>query len=532
MEKKHSITIELVVGLLTVSFLIYALRSMLIFGETTLLHDNVLWRFPTFHFFTENIMNGHYPLWNPFSHGGEPFYPLLMVSGKLFDPLTLAVIYLIQFFSDDIFLLFNWNHFILSLIMLFGVYILLRPVAKHLFIRLTLIVILPYSSFMLCSFRQPGFIFMFVWATYTLYFLLRIVYYKDYRWHNWLFFSAFAGLNCQAYLFVGIGMFLLFFIIGILVFRRDLLKALLQENKIAFKFAAACIITLTMMMPNIVLMSEKDNYVYPARMVDKTIFDGTPQYAPMQTEGTPEDIVKGINMSYRFISHTGTFSTIWDFIQTISPEGNYFISNEPGKWGKPSEAYMYLGLLPWAVALLGMVTGRHGLKKVFLFILLAFGLLMLGPAGGLHRCLYYIYPPLWFIRHTHSLVLFFLLAFLYFYVLGMNSIISKLEHAPFSNNINYHGIIAAILFSVFFVCLVFWMTQLKYPFSNYLFVFIFLIIAVGWRLRHELGKTGLYISLIASHIILVLIFYFEPMLFIKKVVLFTGLPLALFLLIK
>ena len=81
---------------------------------------------------------------------------------------------------------------------------------------------------------------------------------------------------------------------------------------------------------------------------------------------------------------------------------------------------MYLGLLPWAIAMLGLVAGRHDMKKLWLLILLCSGLLMLGPHGGLHRLLYYTYPPMWLVRHTHAFVLFFIFALLYFYVLGLN----------------------------------------------------------------------------------------------------------------
>ena len=71
--KEHPAIIEAMVGFLALTYSIYSLRSMLIFGRTTLIHDNFYWYYPIFHFFSENIISGHYPLWNPFSHGGEPF---------------------------------------------------------------------------------------------------------------------------------------------------------------------------------------------------------------------------------------------------------------------------------------------------------------------------------------------------------------------------------------------------------------------------------------------------------------------------
>ena len=138
-------------------------------------------------------------------------------------------------------------------------------------------------------------------------------------------------------------------------------------------------------------------------------------------------------MSYNLIAFTGTFSSIWDFIQIIAPDGNKHI-RWPGRegWGRPSEAYIYIGLLPWAIALLGLIAGRHDLKRVWLLILVCFALIMLGPPGGLHRLLYYIYPPMWFVRHTHTFVLFFTFALLYFLYHRCKSYLFCMGRASFS----------------------------------------------------------------------------------------------------
>ena len=142
---------------------------MLLFGTATLAHDNLSWGYPIFHFFAENIIHGQFPFWNPFSHAGEPFYPLIL-SIRLLEPITLLAIYIGQFITDDIVMLFNWNRFIQSIMMAFGVYIVFRPLAKNLFIRLTLIPILLYSSFMLGSFWQDLIINQFMWVPFIAFF--------------------------------------------------------------------------------------------------------------------------------------------------------------------------------------------------------------------------------------------------------------------------------------------------------------------------------------------------------------------------
>jgi hypothetical protein len=443
--KKYAAVIEAAIGILAVAFLIYRMRSLLLSGETTLIHDNLLWNYPVFQFFAENIINGHFPFWDPFSHAGEPFYPILGQM-RLFEPITLLVIYFGKFISADIVMLFNWNRFIQSLVMAFGVYIVLRPLGEHLFIRLSLIPILLYSSFMLGSFRQDAIVNQFLLVPFVTYFLLRIVYYKDYRWHNWLLLASLIGLNWQSYFFTGIWIFLLFFSVGIIFFRKDLLTELSKARMVMPKLAVAAFIVFAMAMPNIVLMMERDKYVFTARMVDFSKMQA-PEGAPLQYEVGPSSVsVSGINMSYKSITFTGTFSTVWDFIQIISPDGNNYI-RWPSRirWGDPSEAYMYLGFLPWAIALLGLVIGRHDLKRVWLLVFVGFGLLMLGPSGGVHRLLYYIYPPMWLVRHTHAFVLFFIFAFLYFYVLGFNHIFSTWGSQLFPSN-SSQGILGRVNF--------------------------------------------------------------------------------------
>jgi hypothetical protein len=543
---RYSVVVEAIVGIIAVAYLIYVIRSMLIFGKTTLAHDNILWNYPIFQFFAENIINGHFPLWNPFEHGGEPFYPILGQI-RLFEPVALLIIFLGQFITNDIVMLFNWNRFIQSLVMAFGVYIVFRPLAANLFIRLSLVPILLYSSVMFGSFQQDAILNQFLWIPFVTYFLLRIIYYKDYHWRNWLMLACVIGINWQSYFFVGTWVFLLFFSVGIMLFRKDLITELFNAKLIIPKLAVLAFVIFAMATPNVALILEMDKYIFPARIIDFTSYEGEiPQGGPIQYEaGHSFDTVHSIIMPYKNIVFTGTFSTIWDFIQIISPDGNKHI-RWPGRnlWGEPSEAYIYLGFLPWAIALLGLVAGRNDFKRVWLLILIAFGLLMLGPPGGLQRLLYYIYPPMWFVRHTHTFVLFFIFALLYFYVLGFNHIFRTWQGAVFSHH-NAQGLLsrfikngkvcrlaALFMISACIVASVYLMTQLIYPATNYMFVFIILILAVGWFMRKDLGEKGLYASLIISHIVIILIFSPNTFKFIRSIILSIGLPLVLFLFMK
>ncbi|MDR4503620.1 MAG: YfhO family protein [Candidatus Scalindua sp.] len=580
-KRRNSFIIEVGAGISGIAILIFLLRSMLIFGETTLMHDGFYWTYPISQFFEESVLNGEFPFWNPYTHGGEPFYPLL-AQVRLYEPISLVLIYVMKFVTSDLVMMYVWNHFIKMILMAIGVYIVYRPWTKHLFIRLSLIPILLFSSFMLAPFHQEGIINQFMWVPYITYFLLRIVYYRDYRWYSWLLLSGFIGLNWQSYFFTGTWIFFLFFALGVVFFHRDCLKDLVKSKGLIPKFTVSTIIVLVMMAPNIVLMLEKERFIFPARMmklVDSR--NGAPHAAYLQYEGKPENLVEGINMSYNAITKTGSFATMWDFIQIIAPDGNKHIPWSGRKsWGNSSEAFMYLGLLPWAIAILGMVVGKHALKKVWLFVLIGFGLLMLGPPGGIHMLLYYAYPPMRFVRHTSPLVLFFTFSLIFFFVLGLNHIFltwrgyvfsedakgcvpnrslarkrnypsdvggshdrSVIEEysgdnlvithkAPFWENRDYRNAIAFLLFCFCVPITVYWYTEPAFLSTLYLIV-LTLVVVVLAGIFYKCQKTKWqYLSLIVSHISLVLFLTENRMEFICHVLLAFIIPVGIFFFIK
>ncbi len=534
MKEKHSVIIEITAAVVAVAFLIYFLRSMLLYGETTLMHDSIH-GYPYFQYFVENIINASWPFWNPFSHGGEPFY-FMIEHRRLLEPVTLLTIYLTQFFTHDAVLILGWNTLVLSIGMVTGIYILLRSYADNLFIRLTLIPILLYSSIFLCSFRQACFLLLFMWVPYIAYFLLRIVWKKDHRWHNWLILGCLIGLNWQSYYFVGVCIFLLFFSIGVAFFQRSLFVELLKTKSVLPKFIVAAVIILFMMAPNIVLLLEKDRLVFPARMMTSVDNGGTKKYQQaeyMSYEGKPSNLNKSIIMPYSVIARTGVFSKIWDFIQFISPDGNrHNLWPDRKWWGFPSEAYMYIGILPWAIAILGMVMGRHELKRVWFVILVGFGFLMLGPPGVLHKVLYYVYPPVWFIRHTCLFVLFFVFAVLFFYVLGLNYIFTTWRKPLLTvdNKGRFLKRSSVIAFSVCIVTSVYLVTRTE----NHLMVFPFIcfVLGIGWILRKSAGRERLCAGLITSHIAVVAILTNNTLKFCIYTFIVFVIPLSLYLYIK
>jgi hypothetical protein len=415
--------LEILSGFVSVAVLVWAMRDALIQGRSTFAHDVLYWIYPWYQFSAESLLQGRLPWWNPFTHGGEPFYPLL-AQMRFLDPTTFAVLFIGSLFTSDILTIFAWDRFVRGLVFVVGSYLLLRQWALHTLTRCSLFPILLFSSFFLSSLRQDAISGHFIWVPFIMLLMFRIVYSREYGWPNWLMLGGLGGLNWQSYFFAGTWVFLLLFLFGTMIFHRQLAVGLMRARGVAVKLSVTAAIVGAMLLPNLVLVAEQDRFVFPARMLDRSTKSGPPLGGSQYWEpGQHAEAEQALVMSYEHVRLTGTNSRFMDFFQLITPFGNKHASGKG--WGEPSEAFMYFGLWVYAGALWGLLAGQHVLKRIWIVLIMGFGLLMLGPSGGLHQVLYYFYLPLWFVRHTHALVLFFSIALLYFYVLGGNSFLQE-----------------------------------------------------------------------------------------------------------
>lgn len=430
---------EVLVGAVVTFALVWIMRAALIQGETILAHDNLYWGYPVFQFYAEAILQGRFPLWNPFSHGGEPFYPLLVMP-RLFDPSTFVVIKLGSLMTDDLVMLFNWDRFVKGIIIAVGTCLLLRQWAEHQLTRLALIPVVILSSYHLMNFRQVGVPDQFITAPFVLWLTHRILCDRDRRWRMWISLAVLLGMNMQGYFFSGIWTFLFLFFLGVALFRRDLIGPFLTKPALVSRLTALALILAIMCLPNLALIKEKREFVFPARMWNEPYEGKKPEGGPQQYEPGPHAVGDdSIVMTYGFVAHTGTFSKVYDFLQVLAPYGNRFINPTGTAWGDPSEAFMYFGMLTYLGAIFGLVHGRHDLKRVWMVAGVGMGLLLLGPVGGLHPLLFHVYPPLWFVRHTHIMVSFFGLTVLFFFVLGCNRLTQYLSQSSVENRASRVG---------------------------------------------------------------------------------------------
>jgi len=530
---------ELLAWIASVGFLLYQARSAFFLGRSAIGHDNLYWFYPIYQFFGSSLLHGRFPYWDPFTHGGGALYPILLQL-RLLEPVSYLVLALGSLATHDLVTLFNWDRLARGLVGAVGAYVLLRRVTTHWPVRLLLPPLLVWSSMQLTVFRQTGVIDQFGSAPWAAHFALRIVHERDFRWRNWIGFAVFTGTAWQSYHFAGLWILLLFLGIGFLLFRREDLSAVRRAPQLISKVTLMALVIGVMALPNAVLFAERNQYVFPARMLDHSYAGRRPLGEPLQYEPTPSSQpVDAIIMPFGLVEYTGTFSSGWDFVQLLTPKANPHVQGRGASlFGRPSEAFMYLGLLGYLGSLWGLAAGRHRLKHVWLLVTLAFGLLMLGPSGGVHWLLQW-YPALWGIRHTHVFASFFVLGMLFFFVLGCNQLLGERDgsaregtgetHAARRSRIIQIGCSVALALAV-----AIWLqvtTVLRpLPVVHWEVILLLAPIALLGFARRELGASGIFLTILAAHLGLVLVHTPDPVQFLGRAGFFLALP-AVFLLV-
>lgn len=421
MKQNHQndILLEVIATLLCIGYLIFTMRSTLFFGTTTLTHDNLYWDLPIFHYFAEGIRNRALPLWNPYSHGGEPLLPAYLQL-RMLDPTSFITAWFGQYFTNDLITLFAWDRLIKALIGAIGVYLLLRQWTSSRLVKYSLIPIVFWSSLTLSSLNQNGILDEFYCAPYLAFFVFRILYARDYRLQNWVGSGLSFGVCLQSYFFAGSVILVTFILFGFAVTRRADLSALIRDRRNFSGATLAAVMILAMSGPLLFMFLTKGDFSFVARGLPEGWESMSPNGGPFGYDlGPQENVPDSLIMPYKMIYYSGTFAYVVDFAGLLVPPFRYLE-------GYNSDSIQFLGSLVLLGAVIGAVSGRHPLKQVWGIIGVSFGLLILGAYGGLHWLLYKIYPPLWFIRHTHLLVNFFLMAVLFFYVLGAEFILQRL----------------------------------------------------------------------------------------------------------
>jgi len=532
-RRRADLLLEILLFIGAAAVLAAWLRKALFLGQRTLAHDHLYWGLPTYSFYADGALNGRLPLWNPFTHCGEPFYPALLQL-RLLDPVTPLMLFIGRAFTSDLFTLYAWDRFIRGLFLAVGIYALLRPQARHRATRIALLMLVLWSSVQWASFRQMALADQFLFAPWIALLFLRIVHARDQRWGIWILAAVAFGLNFQSYFFSGVTLLLLFLAVGYATCYRRRARRFLRSPEVLSRAAVALVILMLMALPNIALYLSSKDLLPTVRVLTRQPFtftatDGenlrtsellrtlSPQGGSSEFEPRPSAAVSHRwTLSYSIVYLTGSFSSMSDYLQMLAPlAGNHATAHEHF-WGRPSEAFLYLGQIPYAVALLGLVAGRGRLKRMWLLILAVFFFLSLGPDGGVHAALYWILPPLWFIRHTQDFSLFVALALLYFFVLGAEHLLAPRGRPLFRAHerggpVSLGGLrpelvrpIAGTSLTLLLAAVWLITAHLQFPFSLYQAVLIPGALIVAATLRRAAGEAWLFWALLLGQVLAVI----------------------------
>lgn len=354
--------------------------------KLTVSHDTFRTGYGIFAYFFDCLHKGLLPLWNPYSNCGEPFFVVNLAFLHLWDPSALILLLIGRFIKVDIFFLYELHFLLLFLIFISGCYLLFRYIARYKLSAFIAFITITFSSISVSYLRQLGLILHIYTLPWILLFTLKFIDQNEKRYLLGL--SLFLALTLQSYGLMYTVIFLAIFFFSLLLFNSEefikLLFKRIRENYKTILLAIIFLFLLTLkVLPEIFYM----NKIIPVSRIDVTY---------------------------------SAYSKPWDFLALLAPYyySIYFLYDTKIM----SEAFLYIGLFPLFLSIVGIFLGRHRYKFAFLFTLFLTGLLMLGDKTIFYS-LFVKYIPLFsIIRNMHIFSSFFIFCLCYFVCLGADVI--------------------------------------------------------------------------------------------------------------
>jgi len=387
-----------------ISILFFIFFNKLLNGQDMFSHDSIRW-YGVYHFLADSLSNGIFPYWDPYDFGGQPFYYNLGIL-RLYEPITIAFIFLGKLLSISFLTLYHWEYMFRIWFTALGVYLCFRQFNKYALSNLLVFGVFLFSSFTITALRQNGILYVFCWAPWALWFLLRLL--KNFNIYNLVGFSFFVGISLSSYQGAYLLTYLFIFIATLFINHLEDIIKIFKRKKNILLILLGVVLVVLLSLPLWTVAIEQGKIVPTARLDDKA------------------SISKGINLDYDSIAKAGTHSNTADFLELIFPAAarGFFAGGFNGVINV-SECFLYIGISTLILCFFGArVKSKYRLN--FLLTLVLTGLLMLGPKAGVHEILYFIFYPLRITRHMHLFSGFFIFTFFYFVGQGMDFILDKL----------------------------------------------------------------------------------------------------------
>jgi len=332
----------------------------LFLGEKTFSHDSLVW-FGSFYYYIENIKNGSFPYWDPYSLTGTLFYPNISGYGLL-DPTVLLCALVSKIADISVLTLFIYVRLCRIVLFVVGAFYLFRHLSRNSVVSVLSAGVLLFTV-TIQNDHQPMMDICFS-LPFALFLLLRLLDTIEIRTrYFYLFgFTLVTGVTMNMY----IPSFYLFNIVcfSIALFitgRYDLRRVLLAfaEPKMLW-CAAACLLLVTMMAspPLVVslLDTTKEGELFAiAKLVDSD--DGN--FKEMMATDFGGDLFFD-----KLRQHMASFITYGSVLNLLYPDTAGIHFRPPGDIAPGGQLYM--GVVPIVLIIVGLVYARAHMKFLVL----------------------------------------------------------------------------------------------------------------------------------------------------------------------
>lgn len=366
--------------------------------DTTFMHDSIFW-YGGFNFFVLNLAQGSFPLWDPYSFSGAPFYLNNNIFGNM-DPTVLLTALFAKFGKFSVLNIYHLHYLARFLIFYFGSYALYHYITKDKWAAL-------WSSTMVLfvlapnSFRQHGAIIFLTYIPLITLFLLKI-FSPDTPANSRsnLFIAAcyLVGLTFNfyipSYMFVFLTLLFLYLLVARLLTFRRLGQIFLDIG--AGRAIAGVLVFVIMAGPFIVtavnLMPSKGEYFPLAR------FEESPKSSTMIHDSE-------LNM---FKSQSTIHSTFHNFMSLFIPGKDTRFHLTFGIKGY-MEHFLSFGLVPFILIGLFVWRARSRYRGLFIFLTIVIGFYTFGSSSLYYGILQH-YPGARSIRQLHNFLGIFVMS--------------------------------------------------------------------------------------------------------------------------
>lgn len=355
---------------------IYAVWPLLA-GYAVLRHDSVLW-YPMYDYLARAIVHGDFPFWNPYIHGGEPFYYAINII-RLTDPIYLSSILVAKFSDIGTLDIYNGVYAARIFVTAVGVYALIYALTDSRWAAFVAVLAGLAGGFTSTLLVNMGSLDGLCWAPWIVFSAIRLLGATSTSRRFWsLAIAYFTGIYLGAAIYHWVlGAFVAVFFLGtMLVNGRDVLAKLYQQTRGSRILALTLLVALCAQ--PIVLVQERGEIFPAVRMVER-------QAVYQQTAGTLWGGYQQIASESRDIGKgDATF-----LLSLITPPSNVL----------PAIILMFIGL----------VFASFRFKHNFLLTIIACVIVYIGPRPELgslesmNAALYRLFPPLSLVRHPTML---------------------------------------------------------------------------------------------------------------------------------